>query len=69
MAVSEAKRRANDKWDREHMITIGVKMRRDEALELAILAEQNGTTRNAILLQAARDYIRQHSAGPDEEKT
>lgn len=67
MAVSEAKRRANDKWDREHMITIGVKMRRDEALELAILAEQHGTTRNAILLQAARDYIRQHSESAEEK--
>ena len=66
---TEEQKRARDKWDAANMTTIGVKMRRDEALELAILAEQNGTTRNAILLQAARDYIRQHGAKSGEEKT
>ena len=42
------------------MVTLGVKMRRDLAVEFAALTERNGTTRNAVLLQAVRDYVETH---------
>lgn len=58
--VSESHKRARDRWDADHMVTLGVKMRRTEAEALAILAERNGETRHAVLLRAAREYIAEH---------
>lgn len=58
--VSDAKRRANDKWDAEHSTRVTIKLRAEEAEKLTILARRNGTTRHAVLLQAARDYIAAH---------
>ena len=49
------------------MTTIGVRLRKDEAARLARLAKANGTTRNAILLKAARDYIQAHNAEQDTQ--
>ena len=53
MAVSEAKKRANAKWDAAHMKIVGVKLRRETAEEFKEYARQHGTTPNAIL----KDYI------------
>lgn len=57
---TEAQKRASAKWNAAHMVTLGVKMRRELAIEFAALAERNGTTRNAVLLQAVRDYVEAH---------
>lgn len=65
MPLSEAKKRSNAKWDAANMTTVGVKMRRTEAEQFAALTKANGTTRNAVLLAAAREYIRTHSTAPD----
>ena len=65
MARTEAQKRANAKWDAAHMTTVGVKMRKDLAAQLTAAAKANGTTRNAVLLAAAREYIRTHSTAPD----
>lgn len=61
MARTEAQKRANAKWDAANMAVISVKMRRDLAEQFAALTKANGTTRNAVLLAAAREYIRTHS--------
>ena len=45
------------------MAIVSVKMRRDLAEQLTAAAKANGTTRNAVLLAAAREYIRTHSTG------
>lgn len=60
MAVSEAQKKANKKWDAENMTSIAVRVRKDFAARFAEVAKANGTTRNAVLLQAAKDYIEQH---------
>ena len=65
MPLSEAKKRSNAKWDSANMAVISVKMRRDLAEQFAALTKANGTTRNAVLLAAAREYIRTHSTAPD----
>lgn len=57
---TEAQKRASAKWSAAHMVTLGVKMRRELAIEFAALTERNGTTRNAVLLQAVRDYVEAH---------
>ena len=65
MPLSAAKKRSNAKWDAANMTTVGVKMRRTEADAFAAVTKANGTTRNAVLLAAAREYIRTHSTAPD----
>ena len=67
MPLSEAKKRSNAKWDAANMAVISVKMRRDLAEQFAALTKANGTTRNAVLLRAARDYIQTHSTEPDTQ--
>ena len=66
---TEAQKRATAKWQASHMTTVGVKMRRELAEELAMLAERNGTTRNAVLLQAARDYVAAHRTVPGDQES
>lgn len=67
MARTEAQKRANAKWDAQHMTTVSVKMRKDLAAQLTDAAKANGTTRNAVLLAAAREYIRTHSTPQDTQ--
>lgn len=50
--VSDARRAANIKWDRENMVTIACRVTKKRALEFKEACEQLGTTRNAVLLQA-----------------
>ena len=57
---TEAQKRAVEKWQKENMTTVGVRMKKAEAEEFRIYAERNGTTRNAILLKCAREYIQQN---------
>lgn len=66
MSVSEAKRRANNKWDAANMCHIACKMRRDVADEFRTLAERNGTNPNALIREWIMEYIQQHR---DEEKS
>ena len=65
MPISDAQKKARNKWNAANMITVGVKMRRDLAQQFTAAAKANGTTRNAVLLAAAREYIRTHSTAPD----
>lgn len=67
MARTEAQKRANAKWDAQHMTTVSVKMRKDLAAQLTAAAKANGTTRNAVLLAAAREYIRTHSTDTQQD--
>lgn len=67
MARTEAQKRANAKWDAQHMTTVSVKMRKDLAAQLTAAAKANGTTRNAVLLAAAREYIRTHSTDMQQD--
>ncbi len=60
MAKTDAQKKATAKWDAENMTVVSCKMKRDIAARFAEVAKANGTTRNAVLLQAAKDYIEQH---------
>ena len=60
MATSEARKRANAKWDKQNMTTIAARVRRDEREAFRELCEKNGTNINAVLLEAMRSYIEQH---------
>lgn len=47
--LTDAQRRANNKWDRENMANISCKMRREIAEEFKAAAKANGTTPNELI--------------------
>ena len=49
MALSEARKKANAKWDAANMATIACKLRKDKADAFRLYAQQHGTTPNALL--------------------
>ena len=55
--VTDAKRRANRKYDALHMTVLGCKVRKDYADQIRAEAKARGTTVNAILLEALRRFM------------
>jgi phage repressor protein C with HTH and peptisase S24 domain len=53
MPVSEAKKAANIRWDKENMITLGCRVYRHEADAFKKYAERRGKKANAVL----KDYV------------
>lgn len=53
MAVSDAKKKANAKWDSENMATLACKVKRDQADKFKTHCAEVGKTSNAVL----RDYV------------
>ena len=49
MPVSDAKKKANNKWDAAHMQNLSVKVRREYAAQIREKAAAKGTTIGAIL--------------------
>lgn len=49
MAVSQAQKKANAKWDKENMTTLGCKVKKSEAAQFKEYAKQQGTTANSLL--------------------
>ena len=57
MAVSEARKKANAKWDKENMTIIGCKVRKDYAARFREACAAARTTPNAVLKQAADAFM------------
>lgn len=53
MAVSNAKKKANAKWDSENMATLACKVKRDQADKFKAYCAGVGKTSNAVL----RDFV------------
>ncbi len=51
--VSDAKKKANARWDSENMATIGCKIKKDQAEKFKDYCRRQGKTSNAVL----RDYV------------
>lgn len=60
MAVSKAKRAANDKWDKANMKVIACKIKLDRAELFRELCERDGKTANAVLTELIERYIAEH---------
>lgn len=58
--TSKAKREANDRWDKEHMITLGCKVKREEAATFKEYADSKGKTSNALLKEFVYKCIAEH---------
>lgn len=56
-ALSEARKRANLKWDKENMTILACRVRKDYAEQVKAKALKNGDTVNGIIRKALDDYM------------
>lgn len=60
MPLSEARRKANNKWNAANTTVLGCKVRKDYAERVRACCEANGDTVNAVLRSALDDYLERH---------
>lgn len=68
MALTDAKRRANNKYIKENMTTLGCKMRKDYAEEFKAACKLEGTTPNAVFKAAADRVLEEYHRKIAENK-
>lgn len=63
--VSDAQKKASAKWDKENMVVLACKIKRETAEQFKAACAAHGTTSNAVLQQAVKTYLElgQHAAG------
>ena len=57
MAMSEARKRANEKWNKENMTTLSCKVRKEYAENVRKSALEQGLTVNSIFKAALDDFM------------
>lgn len=62
MTVSNARKQANAKWDRENMTTIGCRVKKDKAARFKAACIDAGTTINAVFLAAMDEFMYTHAS-------
>ena len=65
MPVSEAKKRANAKWDAANMTIVGCRVRREKAEEFKSACKDAGTTPNAVFLDAIDNFMEKQKKDPE----
>ena len=55
--VSDTQKKASAKWDKENMTVQASKVKRETAEQFKAACAANGTTSNAVLQQAVRNYL------------
>ena len=72
MALTDAKRRANNKYIATNMTVLGCKVRKDKAEHFKTVCKLKGTTPNAIFTAAMDAFLAEHdkatSAADIEQK-
>ena len=63
--VTEARKRANAKWDKENMVVLACKVNRETAEQFKAACAAQGTTSNAVLQQAVKAFLDECPA-PDQ---
>lgn len=66
MSASEARKRANAKWDKAHMTTVGVKLTREQAERFSRACICLGITKGEALRKAVMDTIKASNIEGDE---
>ena len=67
MGISEKKKKSNAKWDKENMVVLACKVKRETAEQFKAACAAQGTTSNAVLQQAVKDYIDAHPVPEEPE--
>ena len=62
MPLTDAKRRANNKYIKEHMSMMGCKVKREDVPRYHEAAREAGTTVNAVLKEALDDLLTKQDA-------
>jgi len=57
MALTDAKKRSNNKWDAANMTVLGCKVRKDEAERFKAVCKERGTTVNAVFRAAMVEFM------------
>lgn len=60
MPITEAKRKANSKWDAANMTVLGCKIRKDKAEQFKAACKSAGTTPNAVFTGAIDEFMNEH---------
>ena len=67
--ITDARARANRKWDARNLVQIGCKLREDQVNRFKAACAANGTTPYAVLKAAVLDYIDEHGFGATDTQT
>lgn len=62
MPMTDAQRRANQKWDAANNTVMSCKCRKEEAAAFKEACKLHGTTPNAVFLAAMRQFMEDHAA-------
>lgn len=65
--TTEARKRANKKWDNEHLMSIACRMRKEQALEYKEYAEKQGLTVSKFA-RLSMQYCKNHEIDLTTEK-
>ncbi len=68
MPISEAKRKANAKWDSENMATLACKVKKTQAAKFKDFCEGQGKTSNTVLREYVLGCIGEDKADQDIEE-
>lgn len=69
MPISQAKRKANDKWDKANMTVFSVKMTNKLHNKLQEAVQINNTNRNAYVLNAIKEALKRDGFSDFEQKS
>lgn len=61
MPLTDAKRKANNKYIAANMTVLGCKVRRDKANHFKSACREAGTTPNAVFTGAIDEFLRDHN--------
>ena len=59
MPLSEARKKANAKWDKDNMTTLGCKVKKAEAAAFKQYAKEQGKTANTVLKEYVMECIKE----------
>lgn len=65
MGLTDAKRRANNKYIAANMTVLGCKIRKDKAERFKAACKEAGTTPNAVFTEAINKFLEKEEAGDD----
>ncbi len=57
--VTESRRRANNRWDRENMTVVGCKITKEKAARFKAACEAAGTNVNAVFLKVVNEWLKE----------
>lgn len=57
MSISESRKRANTKWDKENMATLGCRVKKEQAAAFKEYAAAQGKTANTVLKEYVEECI------------